>query len=298
MDTRTSPARLRINQVREAMQRHAIDAILVPSSDPHLSEYLPAHWQSREWLSGFTGSMGTLVVSHTKAALFADSRYWTQAEAELAGSGIVLERIMSAASPAHVEWLARETSAGQTVAVDAKVIGLASAQKLRAALDAKGVSLRTDIDLFAEVWADRPTLPAAPVYEHEAPYATQTRADKLAQLRAAMQAQGATHHLVSTLDDIAWLFNLRGSDVVYNPVFLAHALIDARQALLFVAEGKADAALRARLAADGVHIAPYPQAAAAVAALPVDAVLLLDPRRVTLALREQVPGGVRVVEAI
>ncbi|MBE2244487.1 MAG: aminopeptidase P family protein, partial [Burkholderiaceae bacterium] len=298
MDTRTSPARLRINQVREAMQRHAIDAILVPSSDPHLSEYLPAHWQSREWLSGFTGSMGTLVVNGTKAALFADSRYWTQAEAELAGSGIVLERIMSAASPAHVEWLARETSAGQTVAVDAKVIGLAAAQKLRSALDAKGVSLRTDIDLFAEVWADRPALPAAPVYEHEAPYATQARADKLAQLRAAMQAQGATHHLVSTLDDIAWLFNLRGSDVVYNPVFLAHALIDARQALLFVAEGKVDATLRARLAADGVHIAPYPQAAAAVAALPVDAVLLLDPRRVTLALREQVPGGVRVVEAI
>ncbi|HMN75750.1 MAG TPA: aminopeptidase P family protein [Burkholderiaceae bacterium] len=298
MDTRTSPARLRLNQVREAMQRHAIDAILVPSSDPHLSEYLPAHWQSREWLSGFTGSMGTLVASQTKAALFADSRYWTQAEAELAGSGIVLERITSAASPAHVEWLARETAAGQTVAVDAKVIGIASAQKLRAALDAVGAKLRTDIDLFAEVWSDRPALPAAPVYEHLPPHATQPRAAKLAELRAAMQAHGATHHLVSTLDDIAWLFNLRGSDVSYNPVFLAHALIDAGEALLFVADGKVDAALEARLAADGVRIAPYPRAAAAVAALAADAVLLLDPRRVTLALREQVPDSVRVVEAI
>ena len=298
MDTRTSPARLRIHQLREAMQHHAVDAILVPSSDPHLSEYLPAHWQSREWLSGFTGSMGTLVVSRTKAALFADSRYWTQAEAELAGSSIVLERITSASSPAHVEWLAREATAGQTVAVDAQVIGLAAAQKLRTALDAAGVALRTDIDLFAEVWADRPALPAAPVYEHEAPHATQPRADKLAQLRAAMQAHGATHHLVSTLDDIAWLFNLRGSDVNYNPVFLAHALIDAKEAALFVADGKVDAALRARLAADGVRIVPYPQARAAIAALPTDAVLLIDPRRVTLALREQVPAGVRVVEAI
>ena len=166
------------------------------------------------------------------------------------------------------------------------------------ALDAAGVALRTDIDLFAEVWADRPALPAAPVYEHEAPHATQPRADKLAQLRAAMQAHGATHHLVSTLDDIAWLFNLRGSDVNYNPVFLAHALIDAKEAALFVADGKVDAALRARLAADGVRIVPYPQARAAIAALPTDAVLLIDPRRVTLALREQVPAGVRVVEAI
>ena len=298
MDTRTSPTRLRLNHVREAMHDHAIDAILVPSSDPHLSEYLPAHWQSREWLSGFTGSMGTLVVSATKAALFADSRYWTQAEAELAGSGIALERITSASSPAHVEWLARELANGQTAAVDAQVIGLAAAQKLRKALDAAGVKLRTDIDLFAEVWADRPALPAAPVYEHVAPHATQSRADKLAQLRTAMQAHGATHHLVSTLDDIAWLFNLRGSDVNYNPIFLGHALIDTAQATLFVADGKVDAALRARLATDGVQIAPYPQAAAAVAALPANAVLLIDPRRITLGLREQVPEGVRVVEAI
>lgn len=298
MDTRTSPARLRLAQVREAMQGHAIDAILVPSSDPHLSEYLPAHWQSREWLSGFTGSMGTLVVTATKAALFADSRYWTQAAAELAGSGIVLERITSASSPAHVEWLARESAPGQCVAVDAQVIGLAAAQALRKALDTAGVKLRTDIDLFTKVWADRPALPAAPVYEHVAPHATQSRADKLAQLRSAMQGHGATHHLVSTLDDIAWLFNLRGSDVSYNPVFLAHALIDAAQATLFIADGKVDAALRARLAADGVRIASYPQAAAAVAALPADAVLLIDPRRVTLGLREQVPDGVRVVEAI
>ena len=298
MDTRTSPTRLRLTQVREAMQGHAIDAILVPSSDPHLSEYLPAHWQSREWLSGFTGSMGTLVVSATKAALFADSRYWTQAEAELAGSGIVLERITSASSPAHVEWLARELASSQTLAVDAQVIGLAAAKTLRNALDAAGVKLRTGIDLFAEIWADRPALPVAPVYEHEAPHATQSRADKLAQLRSAMHAHGATHHLISTLDDIAWLFNLRGSDVSYNPVFLAHALIDAAQATLFIADGKVDAALRARLATDGVRIASYSQAASAVAALPADAVLLIDPRRVTLGLREQVPEGVRVVEAI
>jgi Xaa-Pro aminopeptidase len=298
MDTRTSPIRMRLAQAREAMQRHQVDALLVLSSDPHLSEYLPAHWQSREWLSGFSGSMGTLVVTADKAALFADSRYWTQAEAQLAGSGIVLERIANGASPAHIDWLAREVQGGGAVAVDARVIGLAAANALRTALDAAGVRLRTDLDLFADIWGDRPGLPAAPVYEHLAPHATLARADKLAQVRAAMARHGATHHLVSTLDDLAWLFNLRGSDVSYNPVFLAHALIDAKGATLFIAEGKIDAALRARLGADGVRLAPYAQAAAAVAALPADAVLLIDPRRVTLGLREQVPAAVRVVESI
>jgi Xaa-Pro aminopeptidase len=302
MDTRTSPIRLRLEQVRAALQRHALEAVLVPSSDPHLSEYLPARWQAREWLSGFTGSMGTLVVTRTQAALFADSRYWTQAEAELAGSGIALEKIATGGSTRHLDWLVHELARGQALAVDGQVIGLAAAQALRAALDGAGVTLRTDLDLFAEVWADRPALPAAPVFEHLAPHAPLARGDKLAQVRAAMAAHGATHHFVSTLDDIAWLLNLRGSDVPYNPVFLAHALLDARGdatvATLFVAEGKVDAALRARLAADDVQLAPYARAAAALAALPATATLLIDPKRITLGLREQVPAPVRVVEAI
>ncbi len=298
MDTRASPIRLRLEQVREALQRHALEAVLVPSSDPHLSEYLPAHWQAREWLSGFTGSMGMLVVTRMQAALFADSRYWTQAEAELAGTGIALVKIPTGSSAQHVDWLARELARGQAVAVDGQVIGLAAAQALRATLDRAGVSLRTDLDLFAEAWPERPALPAAPVFEHLAPHAPLARAAKLAQVRAAVAAHGATHHFISTLDDIAWLTNLRGSDVPYNPVFLAHALLDAQQAMLFVADGKIDAALRARLAADGVQLAPYAQAASALAELPATATLLIDPKRITLGLREQVPAAVRVVEAI
>ena len=298
MDTRTSPARLRIERIREALQRHGLHAVVVPSSDPHLSEYLPARWQARQWLSGFSGSMGTLAVTRTQAALFADSRYWTQAEAELAGSGIALVKIPTGTSGQHADWLARELASGQTAAVDGQVIGLAAAQALRSTLAAAGVALRTDLDLFADTWGDRPALPAAPVFEHLAPHAPVSRADKLAAVRAEMTRLGATHHLVSTLDDIAWLLNLRGGDVSYNPVFLAHALLGPDGATLFVADGKIDAALRARLASDGVALAPYVQAAAVLAALPASAVLLLDPKRVTLGLREQVPVAVRVVEAI
>lgn len=296
MDTRASPYRARIAKTQEALARHGLAALLVPSSDPHLSEYLPERWQGRQWLSGFTGSMGTLVVARDKAALFADSRYWVQAEAELAGSGIELVKIPTGTATHHVDWLASEAKAGETVAVDGDVIGLGAAQQLRAVLQKAGVALRTDLDLLAEVWPDRPALPAEPVYEHRAPQAPLARAAKLRQLREAMARHGATHHLVSTVDDIAWALNLRGSDVTYNPVFLAHLLLSLDGATLFVGEGKIDAALKAALAADGVALAPYAEAAAALAALPAGATLLLDPKRVTLGLRERV--GVPVVEAI
>ena len=298
MDTRTSPFRLRIERVRDALKKHGLAAVLVPSSDPHLSEYLPERWQGRQWLSGFTGSMGTLVVTQSTAAVFADSRYWVQAEAELAGTGTELVKIATGNSTAHVDWLATQVPKGQAVGVDGSVLGLAAAQFLKSALDQAGVKLRTDFDALAEVWPERPGLPAAPVYEHLAPQAPLSRADKLAVVRAAVAAHGATHHFVSTVDDIAWLFNLRGADVSFNPVFLAHALIDARGATLFVAEGKVDAALQQALAADGVQLAPYADAGPALLRLMPADTLLIDPKRVTLGLREQVAAGVTVVESI
>jgi len=301
MDTRTSPIRLRIAHLREVLARAGVHALLVPSSDPHLSEYLPEHWQGRQWLSGFTGSMGTLVVAADKAAVFADSRYWVQAEAELAGTGIELVKIATGMSPEHLNWLAQHTPRGAVVAVDGQVLGLAAAKALRQALDAAGVILRTDIDLLNDIWPERPTLPAQPVYEHTAPHAPTPRADKLAAVRRAMAAHGATHHFISTVDDIAWLSNLRGNDVPYNPVFLAHLLLNLTGGTLFVGAGKVSAELAAVLAADGLRIAPYEEAASALAALGAadhEDTLLLDPRRITHGLRENVGAGCAVVEAI
>jgi Xaa-Pro aminopeptidase len=298
MDTRASPIRLRLDKLREAMAATGVHAVLIPSSDPHLSEYLPERWMARQWFSGFTGSMGTLVVAADRAALFADSRYWVQAEAELAGSGIELVKIPTGNAAMHVDWLAAQVPAGQTVAVDGQVLGLAAAQTLRSALEKAGVALRTDLDVIDAVWPERAALPAAPVYEHRAPQAPLPRAAKLAQVREAMARHGATHHFVSTVDDIAWITNLRGADVSYNPVFIAHLLIDARAATLFVAEGKIDAALAATLVADGVTLAPYGRAPEALRALPERSVLLIDPKRITFGLRQNVGAGVRLVEAI
>jgi Xaa-Pro aminopeptidase len=298
MDTRTHPARARLAKLREVLKNEGVDAILVPSSDPHLSEYLPGRWQGREHFSGFTGSMGTLVVHRDKAALFADSRYWSQAETQLAGSGIDLVKIPSGAATHHVDWLAREVARGGTVGVDGNVLGLAAANQLQTALTAAGVTLRTADDLLDDAWEDRPALPQGHVYAHRAPQAPTPRATKLTAVRAAMAAAGASHHFVSTVDDVAWITNLRGADVDYNPVFLAHLLIAADRATLFVGAGKIDAALRDELAQDGITVADYEGAAAALEALPAGAVLLMDPRRVTLGFRQRVPVGVRVVEAI
>ena len=296
--TPTSPVPARLAALREALIRHDLAAVLVPSSDPHLSEYLPERWQGRVHFSGFTGSMGTLVVTRDRAAVFADSRYWTQAEAELAGTTVELVKIPTGAATHHIDWLTATLSPGQTLAVDAAVLGLAAAQMLAGALQRRGIGLRTDLDLMSEAWPERPGLPTAPVREHLAPHAAVPRAERLAAVRAGLARHRASHHLVSTVDDIAWITSLRGSDVDYNPVFLAHLLIGPQRATLFVAAGKVDASLAARLAADGIDLADYAEAAPALAALPADAVLLVDPKRITLGLREAVPAGVAVVEAI
>lgn len=298
MDTAVNTIAERLALLRAAMQRQGVAAVLVPSCDPHLSEYLPGRWQGRQWFSGFTGSMATLVVARHSAALFADSRYWTQAEAQLAGSGIALVKIPSAAATHHIDWLRSTLTAGDHVAVDGDVLSLAAARQLDAALRSAGIRLRSDLDLLADAWPGRPAVPAAPVVEHLPPQATQPRGERLAALRESMQRHGATHHLISTLDDIAWLFVLRGSDVAFNPVFLAHALVGPAQATLFVGAGKVSAALQGTLAHDGIVLAAYDEAPAALAALPADAALLLDPRRITFGLRQRVPASVRVVEAI
>jgi Xaa-Pro aminopeptidase len=294
----TSPVPARLVQLRNAMRAQGLDAYIVPSADPHLSEYLPQRWQGRERYSGFTGSVATLIVTTDFAGLWVDSRYWEQAEKELAPTGIQLMKIASAASPGHIDWLAANMQSGQVVGVDGAVLGLASARALEAALAPKGAQLNTAHDLLEAIWEDRPALPQAPIYEHAAPFAVTSRADKLALVREQMRAKGAAWHFVSTVDDLAWIFNLRGADVNYNPVFVGHALIGMEQATLFVSPGKIDAALSAALAKDGVTVASYESAAAALAALPAAGSLLIDPRRITYGFRQAIAAGVQVLEAV
>lgn len=287
------PARLA--RVREAMAREGVNALLVPSADPHLSEYLPGYWQGRQWLSGFLGSVGTLVVTADFAGLWADSRYWEQAEKELVGSGIELMKLRPG-QPGALEWLGTEVDG--TVAVDGAVMALASARQLGERLQARGSTLRTDLDLLDRVWVDRPSLPGNPVYQHLPPHATVNRAQKLVELRSTLREKGADWHFIATLDDIAWLFNLRGSDVSYNPVFVSFALVSQDKAFLFVGRDKVDGHLRQVLAADGIEVRDYAEVNDALAEIPAAASLLVDPARVTRGLLDNLHEQVRLVESI
>jgi Xaa-Pro aminopeptidase len=287
----------RLAQTRELMSREGIHALLVPSADPHLSEYLPGYWQGRQWLSGFHGSVGTLIVTADFAGVWADSRYWEQASKELKGSGIELVKLQPG-QPGPLDWLAEQTPPGGVVAVDGAVMAVASARTLGSKLEERGARLRTDIDLLSQVWSDRPSLPNEPIYQHLPPQATVSRGEKLAKLRETLQARGADWHFIATLDDIAWLFNLRGGDVSFNPVFVSFALISQQQATLFVALGKVDAQLRAVLEQDGVTLRDYSEVADALRAVPASASLLVDPARVTAGLLGNLDSAVKLIEGL
>ncbi|MCR8930303.1 MULTISPECIES: aminopeptidase P family protein [unclassified Pseudomonas] len=300
MSTQTSTEGLvpqRLAQTRELMRREGIHALLVPSADPHLSEYLPGYWQGRQWLSGFHGSVGTLIVTADFAGVWADSRYWEQATKELKGSGIELVKLQPG-QPSPLDWLAEQTPQGGVVAVDGAVMAVASARTLSSKLEARGARLRTDIDLLQQVWSDRPSLPNAPIYQHLPPQATVSRGEKLARLRETLQERGADWYFIATLDDIAWLFNLRGGDVSFNPVFVSFALINQQQATLFVALSKVDADLRAVLEQEGVTLRDYSEVAAALRDIPAGASLLVDPARVTTGLLDNLDSEVTLVEGL
>ena len=276
------------------MLQHGVDAVLVPSADPHLSEYLPAHWQARVWLSGFDGSAGTLVVTADTARLWTDSRYFAQAQQQLEGTGVELMKLAVPHAAEHVAWLQRQLGPDEVLAVAGDSVSLDTHRRLQHELRAK---VRINLDLPGQVWTDRPPLPRSPVVAHDPAYVTTPRAQKLARVREAMAGAGATAHLLSSLDDIAWLLNLRGSDVECNPVFLAHLLLTTHAATLFVDRDKLDAALAMALAVDGVTLAAYADVGPALSAMSGTETLLLDGAHVASAVAAAIPSAVRVIEA-
>lgn len=273
----------RIQALRQIMLAQQVQACVILSSDPHLSEYLPEHWQTRQWLSGFTGSAGSLVITADFAGLWTDSRYWEQAEGDLVGTQITVMRAGAPDVLSPSAWLLGKLSAGSCVSLDGRTVSLQAERLWVADLEPAKIVLRYDLDLPAEVWQDRPALPSNTVYEHLPPFACRSRAENIAAVRTAMQQKKADWHWVSALDEIAWLLNLRGSDVPYNPVFLAHVLVGQSRLTLFVDKAKINQNLQQALLADGVDIADYAAGDAALAALPGNQTLLIDPARITVS---------------
>jgi Xaa-Pro aminopeptidase len=286
----------RITDLRAVIAEQDLTAIIVPSADPHLSEYLPEYWQAREWLSGFTGSVGILVVTAEFAGLWTDSRYWVHAAEQLADTGISLQKL-APKQPNHIDWLADHLAEGDSVAVDGNVLSIAEQDRLLSAFDANDITLITDRDVLTAIWSARPALPTAKLYVHDAQFVAQSAAAKLAAVRSAMSDAGATHHLLSSLDDIAWLTNLRGADVDYNPVFLAHLLIDLDdKATLFIDNNKVSAEIKQSLQDSGFTLADYEAVQDALGALTPNDLLLLDPSKVAVGTLSKMVDDVGFIE--
>ena len=283
----------RLEALRRLMRARGIDAYLVLTDDYHASEYVGDYFKSRAYLSGFTGSAGTLVVTAVEAGLWTDGRYFLQAAEQLQGSGIALRKIGEDMTiPAYLKTV---LSSGQCLGYDGRTVRAGYAAQLKNALQQQDIRFDETADLVSELWTDRPPFPAAPVWELPTVYTGKSRGEKLAELRRAMADAGADCHLLAALDDIAWLFNLRGGDVPYNPVFMAYALLTPQETVLYAAPAAFSADLTAALDKDGITLRPYGQVYEDLAALPHGSRVLLDEDAVNVALCRALPQGVTTV---
>jgi len=286
----------RLRGLRAQMEARGLAAYVLPTADPHLSEYVPPRWQTRAWFSGFTGSAGTLVVTRDTAGLWTDGRYEIQAEQQLAGSGIALFRVSAPGCPKVEEWLRDTLPAGSCVGGDGAQFSVTLAAALRAALEPRQIILRLDGAPVDTVWRNRPALETRELFLHDIRFCGRDTSAKLRDLRAQLAARQVDAYMLSALDDVAWLLNVRGRDLTHTPVGTAFFLLTRGQAVCFLALDCCPDTVRAELARHGVSCAPYGDVWRAVGALPAGATVLYDPQRTSARLRAALPAACRAVE--
>ena len=224
----------RIQTLRTLFNREGIQAFIIPSTDPHLSEYVAPHWKSREWISGFTGSAGTVVVTTSKAGLWTDSRYFLQAAQQLEDTEIELYKEMLPETPSISTFLCTQLNPGDTVGIDGKMFSVEEVERLRSELQKCQIEIKNIPDPMEELWSDRPPMPEAPAFIHDTKYAGKSCMEKISIIREEMKKCNAKALLLPALDEIAWTLNLRGNDVHCNPVIVSYLLIEERDIHYFI----------------------------------------------------------------
>ncbi len=282
--------------LRAEMAKRGIGAYVVVTDDFHASEYVGAHFKAREYLSGFTGSAGTLVVLPDSAALWTDGRYFLQASQQLAGSGIELMRMGEPGVPEIADFLRDHVAENGFIGFDSRTISNAFARTIGEKTCEKHIRFAGGEDLVDLVWADRPVLSCEPVWALDVKYAGLTRAEKLQKVREKMAELGADVFVIPALDEVAWLLNLRGGDVLYTPVFLSYLLLERDKATLCVQREAVSAEIEAQLKTDGVALAPYNDIYALVAALPAGTRVLLDGASANYRITQSVPAGAETID--
>lgn len=287
----------RIAQLRKLMEERNMDAYIIPSADNHQSEYVGEHFKARAFISGFTGSAGTVIVTKEDAGLWTDGRYFIQAEKQLEGSGIRLFRMAEPGVPTKEEFLASVLPEHGVLGFDGKVIGAAEGQNYENILKDKNVSVSYEEDLISYIWQDRPALSDAPAFLLDLQYAGESAASKLKRLREKMKESNATLHILSSLDDIAWLLNIRGGDVMYTPLVLSYAVITMDDVHLFINETKLNQEILDSWKELSVILHPYEEIYSFVKTLDTDSHVLLDPSRINYAIYKNLPEKMEKVEA-
>ena len=286
----------RIENIRDLMKEKNIYAYIVPSSDYHQSEYVGDYFKSREFMSGFTGSSGTLIISMDEAGLWTDGRYFIQAEQELKDSGIKLFKMGEEGVPTIEEYLLEKLPKNSTLGFDGRVMSVKEGQSLANKLAFKGINIEYKYDLVNDIWEDRCSLPTEKAFLLGTEYSGESFSDKLSRIRAVMKEKKATTHILASLDDIAWLFNIRGRDVKSNPVVLSYAVISIDSVYLFIDKNKIGEDIRAELSKENVQIKGYEEVYEFIKKIEENEVVLIDTSKVNYAIYSNIPSNVQKIE--
>ena len=284
----------RLKALRKVMKDRNINAFIIPSSDNHGSEYVSEYFRVRAWLTGFTGSAGTVVVTENEAHLWTDGRYFLQAAEQIKGADIILERMGEPGVKNYVEWIASNVEAGSIVGFNGKVFTVAEFHGLEKAFAENGIKIAPQEDIFNDLWENRPPMPTAKVFIHDVKYAGKTIAEKLKKVKGILGKEQVDSMLLSSLDDIAWLLNLRGADVQCNPVFLSYFLIKSDKNILYIDKCKIDETVKSYLNINNVEIKPYEEVIDDLKA--IDGTIAFDPTKTNVWLRNALSPSVRIKE--
>ena len=286
----------RISKLRELMEEKKIDMYIVPSADNHQSEYVGEHFKARAFITGFTGSAGTAVITQTEAGLWTDGRYFLQAEQQLSGSGVELYRMGEPGVPTVNQFVADKLPEGGTLGFDGRLVAVDEGKAYAESAAVHGGSVNYSYDLIDEVWEDRPALSTEKAFALGEELAGESTESKLARIREVMKAEGADVHVVTSLDDVCWILNVRGNDVAYSPLLLSYMIISMDQVDLYVDETKLNAEIRAEFDANHIVLHPYNAVYEDLKKYGKDNTLLIDPDRMNYALYYNISDEVSKVE--
>jgi Xaa-Pro aminopeptidase len=286
----------KLSLLRILLKTYGVDVYIIPSTDPHMGEYIPDHWRLITWLTGFTGSAATVVITDSFAVLWTDSRYFIQAENQLCNSGFVLMKPALSEKKDFIDWMVDNIIAGSKIGLDGRIFSIEKSRKIEKSLEGKNISFDFNCDLISGLWTDRPPMPQSLAFDHSTRFCGKERSLKIAEVREQMRIKGIDYQLLTSIDDIMWLLNIRGNDIKYSPMLISFAVIGEKQILLFVDENKIPLKLASEFDKLDIVLLPYDEIAWVLSTLSPDSTILLNPITTSANLFNSIPHGMKIIE--